>query len=96
MLNRPFQSLLDDAMIIYEKIQLIQGKTVETVLFFFSTPNSICTVLYPTRGGLETDSISMTLGVPFNIRVVRCVKLLIMSVSRVKEPISTLHFTPHP
>jgi len=59
-------------MIIYEKMQVIQGKTVET----------------PTRGGLETHSISVTLGVQFDIRVVRVVKLLMMSVSRVKEPIS--------
>lgn len=50
-------------------------------------------VLYPTRGGLETDSISVAHGVPFDIRVVRIVKLLIMSVSRVKGPISTLHST---
>ena len=76
-------------MIIYEKMQVIQGKTVETLFFFFQLRiHKVQYVLYPTRGGLETHSISVTLGVQLDIRVVRIVKLLMMSVSRVKEPIS--------
>ncbi len=68
-----FQSQLGDAMIIYEKMWLIQGKTVETLLFFFQLRihETQCATVYPTRGGLEAHPISVTLAVLFDIRVVR-------------------------
>jgi len=92
MLNRPFQSLLGNATIIYEKMQVIQGKTVETLFFFQLRIHKVQYVLYPTRGGLETHSISVSLGVPFDIRVVRFVKLLI----NVREPCEGTNITPQP
>jgi hypothetical protein len=80
-------------MIIYEKIQLIQGKTVETLFFFFQLRiHKVQYVLYPTRGGLETHSISVSLCVPFDIRVVRFVKLLI----NVRGPCEGTNITPQP
>jgi hypothetical protein len=80
-------------MIIYEKIQLIQGKIVETLFFFFQLRiHKVQYVLYPTRGGLETHSISVSLSVPFDIRVVRFVKLLI----NVRGPCEGTNITPQP
>jgi hypothetical protein len=77
-----------------KRLQLIQGKIVETLFFFFQLRiHKVQYVLYPTRGGLETHSISVTLGVPLDIRIVRFVKLFRMSVSRVKRPISTPYST---
>jgi len=76
-------------MIIYEKMQLIQGKIVETLFFFFQLRIYKCN-MQVTIPNTWRSRDPLHLGgtrVPFDIRVVRFVKLFR------EGTISTLHST---